>query len=510
MMRRRLWVVAGVVAGFALLVGCAGPADPDPGGDKTLQVARPLGGGDSNAASLYPASPSNIFESVRAIYDFLYTVDGEGQLHPQLATEWSSDESLMTWTFKLRDDVTFHDGSPFTADDVVYTMETLINPDLGSPSGAVLASLIEPGSVEATDEHTVVAHLTHPSATFPTLMVPEHAAIVKKGSFEDESLTGIGTGPFKVKSFERGSNLRVSLERNDDYWRGEPKLAGVELISLKDSQARQNALLSGDVDMLYYDNLTAQAADRLAQDDKIVIQNEPSGFWQSISMNMNEAPFDDVRVRQAFKLALDPQGLIDGALGGNGVPASDSPVAPTDPYRFDDVHTQDIPGAKRLLAEAGYPDGLDIVFATSDVSSVTVPLAVTVQDMVKEAGFRIELKQSSPDNYWSQDYGKYPLFSDYFNEYPADAILSLIYRPGAQWNSVNYDNPEVTAALDAARAEPDDAKRVEAYARAQRLIAADSPYAIPFFQNRVRALSVNVEGFQATEDQPDWMVIDLK
>jgi peptide/nickel transport system substrate-binding protein len=511
--RRTALGLGASMAAVVFLPGCGSSSSSggQSGPTGTLRIARPLGGGDSNAASLYPASPNNIFETVRAIYDHLARPDNRtNQPVPHLAESWESDATARRWTVRLRDDAKFHDGKAVTAEDVAYTFQQLLNPDLGSPSGALLSGLVDPDGITAKDTRTVVFNMKKPDADLPALFLPEHCGIIQAGTIDSVGKSGLGSGPFKVDEFEPGSNLRVVVSANDAYWGGKPALKQIIYTSLQDPQARQNALVGGEVDMLFYDNLTYQAAARLAKQKHIVIQDGVSGFWQSISMKTDSKPFNDPRVRQAFKLAVDPDALIQGVLGGKGVPANDSPVMPGDPVRTPFKRSQDLEAARSLLKAAGYGDGLQVDFYTSDISTVTVPLAVSYQAMVKEAGITVDLKQTAPDSYWDQAYGKHPLYSDYFNQYPADAILSLVFRPGGSWNSTAYDNPKLTKALDAARAETDEARRREKYIEAQHIVVEDAPNVIPFFQNRLRAVSTRVTGLTAGEDIPDWTKISVK
>jgi peptide/nickel transport system substrate-binding protein len=353
--------------------------------------------------------------SIRMLYDTLVRPDENHRPSPSLATSWEANDDATTWTFTLRDDVAFHDGTPLTSADVAYTIERVLAPDSLSPVSSVL-QIIE--SIETPDDQTVVFNLSQPHAELPVLFLPFSLSIIPADSGDTIGETGIGTGPFKLETLDPEGTTR--LVANDDYWQGEPGLAAIEAIGIPDADARLQALQAGQVDIVF--DITPQHAAVLEGRDDITVQRFPSGTWYSITMLTDTPPFDDARVRKAMRLAADRQEIVDLVLQGDGTVSCDHVVWPEDLHRWDGACEQDIEQARALLAEAGYPDGLEVTLYTSNSFPPMVPLAEVYQQQAAAAGIDVTIEQVAPDSYWTEVWGVEPLLS------PSGRVKTLAFR----------------------------------------------------------------------------------
>ncbi|MEZ4868149.1 MAG: ABC transporter substrate-binding protein [Caldilineaceae bacterium] len=444
----------------------------------------------SGKESLDPASP-NVFDyAVTLLYDRLVRIDENGKVAPDLAVSWAPNENATEWTFTLRDDVTFHNGQALSSADVAYTFERILNPATESSLASTLA-LIQ--RIETPDPHTVVFQLDQSHADFPVLLVEFTARIIPEGSGDTIGTTGIGTGPFKLETFNaEGTTV---LRANDAYWRGAPQLAAIELVGIADAEARGAAMLAGQVDVLL--STTATQASLFADNPAFVTKSFPTGEWYTLVMRTDTPPYDDVRVRKAMRLVADRQAMIDLVLDGQGTVACDTPVAPTDVYHWTTTCPQDIEQAISLLAEAGYGEGLDVTLFTSELEPWMIPLAEVYQQQAAAAGINVMLKMIPSDTYYSEIWLTAPFYPSYWRERPADLILNLLWRSTAEWNESHYQSAQFDQLLDEARQELDFEKRYQLYQQAQQVLFEEGGNLIPFYVNLANVYSVNVSGIEA-------------
>lgn len=458
----------------------------------TLRFAHPLLWGGKE--SLDPASPVEFVGANVLLYNRLVRTDAAGIPQPELATAWAANADATTWTFTLRADVTFHDGKAFSAADVAYTFAHILDPELQSPQAATLGLIT---NTETPDAQTVVFHLSQGHADFPLLLSHRATAIIPEDSAATIATTGIGTGPFKLQSLAaEGTTVLVA---NDAYWKGKPGLAGVELIGLADNEARTLATQAGQVDLLF--DATPTQAELFAGSPDFTTLTFPSGRWMGLVMRTDTPPFDDVRVRKALRLAADQQAMIDLVLNGEGTLACDTPVAPTDAYRLNRECPQDSEGAKALLAEAGYADGLEVTLYTSTNVPVWMPLAEVYQQQAAAAGITVKLQVVPADSYWSEVWLQQPFYTTVWVERTADQFLNENWRSTANWNESHLQSAELDALLDKARATLDFEARREAYYAVQQLIFDEGGHLIPFHINNFYVVSNQVTGVPAR----DWM-----
>lgn len=442
------------------------------------------------AESLDPASPTEFSYANYLLYDRLVALNDQGMLEPELATTWVANADATAWTFTLREGVTFHDGSTFDSADVAYTFAHILDPETKSRAARTL-SLIT--STETPDPQTIIFHLEPGHADFPLLLSSRPTAIIPADSGATIATTGIGTGPFKLETLDpEGTTVFTA---NDDYWRGAPGLAGVEMPAIADNEARTLALQAGQIDVLLQAGPTA--AELFQDNPDYTVLSFPSGTWIGLSMRIDMPPFDDVRVRQAIRLVADRQAMVDLILHGAGKVSCDTPVDPSDPYRWDPEGgcPQNIEGAKALIAEAGYADGLNLTLYTSNVLPNLVPMGEIFQQQAAAAGINIKLEIAPADTFFSETAVKEAFITTGWLGRPADEMLNLVFRSTSPLNEAKFANEAFDQLLDEARQAQDLTERTKLYQEAQQLVANEGGHMIAMHINEATIVSKAVAKF---------------
>ena len=413
-----------------------------------------------------------------------------------LATSWESSEDLSEWTFELRPGVTFHDGSALDAEDVVATFEAILDPETGSPG---LNNVGPIASVEAVDADTVRFTLEGPYADLPTALAYTNAKIVPSeiagGDLAQLDREAVGTGPFQLVSYE--PERQVVVERNPNYFlEGKPYLDRVEVVVYPDATAEGSALIAGDTDLMM--SVDPSEFERVSSAEGVQGLRTPSGQFLDVVLGTDQEPFDDVRVRRALALSVDRGALVDFVAEGYGTLGNDTPV--NEAYRFFTAQPQramDVEEARRLLAEAGHPDGLDLTLVASDTPSTRAQLGVAMREMARPAGFNIEVQTMPHATYLDQVWKQGPFYVGLYNmQATPDAILSLLFTSDAPWNETKWNNEEFDRLVEEARRTADEAERAELYARAQALMHEEVPALIPVFFDLLAATRDYVEGYE--------------
>ena len=470
--------------------------------EKQLRRANDLSYGGKE--SLDPISPNRFYEVNDMVYSRLVRQDDNGEPSPELATSWTSNETATEWTLKLQAGVTFHDGSSFDAADVKYTLERIKDPALEAPLASVLDFI---SRVDVVDPVTAKIVLSKPHAGLPLLLMDYRVRMIPEGSGAAIAKTGIGTGPFKIESYDPEG--QTVLAANDTYWEGRPKIDKVVFTAIPDSEARNQAMLAGQLD---YNTLTLDQIPQFKDNPDFLIQNYPAGGWFGLVFRTDTAPFTDARVRKAMRISVDRAEMMKLMVGeGNGVTGCDQPVKANDPFRAPLECPPDPEGAKKLLAEAGFPDGIDIEVHTADLEPGMVRFAEVYQQQVAKAGIRVKLKMAPSDGYWDDVWMKVPVAMTSWSARPADQILNEAYRTGSSWNESYYANPAYDQILDKARATLDLPAARALYQEAQRILFEEGGTFIPYQQNGLRVLNAGVDGIKPLdEDFIRWHLVDLE
>jgi len=439
----------------------------------------------------------------RMVYDYLMDIAPDGTLVPQLASEYSISEDGLTYTFTLVEGVTFHDGSDFTADDVVFTYNRLR--EVGSPAMNLLGEF----EVAADGDSSVVFTLESINADFLfgiasrwAFMLPDGQETPNVlGEGDDTFANFNGTGAFVITGYSPSE--RADFAANESYWGGTPASATVSHIYFEEQDAQINALRSGIVDMIF--RITIDRVDELEADGLNVIL-KATNTHPVIRIRSDEGSLgEDVRVRQAFKLATDREILNLDLFDGRAVIGNNDPIGPTYGAFYDDSITQayDPAAACDLLAEAGYPDGLGadepIDFYVVDAFNY-VEMAEFLQQQWSDACINVNILPRPEGDYYAGDldvaewmtvdlgvtgWGSRPIPQQYLLE---------AYTTGASFNESHWSDAEIDELTELASVTPDIDARAEIYSQVAQIFAERGPIIVPFFAPMVGVTVDGVEG----------------
>ncbi len=486
------------IATLAVLgAALAGPALSE----KVLLRANDLSFG--GAESLDPLSPTRFYEVNDMIYSRLVRQDESGAPSPELATSWTPNADATEWVLTLQPGVAFHDGSALDAADVAYSLGRIEDPALESPVASVLG-IIE--RVEVVDLLTLRIVLAAPHAGLPLLLLDYRVRIIPEGSGPTIEQNPIGSGPFRVESYDpEGTTTLVAF---DGYWEGRPLLDKVTFTAIPDSEARNQAMLAGQIDI---NTITRDQMALYEGNPAFQVLSYPAGGWFGIVFRTDTPPYDNPLVRRALRISVDRQAMMTLMVGAEGgIVGCDTPVRADDPFRADLSCPQDIDGARALLAEAGYPDGIDIELVTADLEPGMVRFAEVYLAQVAPAGIRVALTLAPADGYWDDVWMQAPASVTSWGERPADQILNEAYRTGAAWNESYFSNATYDAALDQARSTLDPNAARALYVQAQEILFAEGGTFIPYLENGRFVLSARVSGIPAQgEDSVRWHLVDV-
>lgn len=500
MTRRRLLqgaAAAGLVAGGSgLLAACGGQgtagSSPAASGGKPKRGGRLRVGhvGGGKGESFDPGLSSNIIGASRMlnVYDPLVRINPDLSTAPGLALEWKPNADATVWEIALRPDVTFHDGKSLTADDVIYTMRTMADPQ---HAGSPFVTNIRLDELKAVNPLTVRVPLKAPSARLFDSFNNVNSVILPDGG--TPFTKPVGTGPFQVTSFDVGE--RSVAKRNPSYWEeGKPYVDEWEDISIADDAARLNALLSGEIDAMTQIPLAQAKAQKAQGALQIVQASSPSP--QVFVMAVDEEPFNDQRVREAFRLIADREALIEAALNGFGTAANDL-VGAGLPYFADDLpqRQQDLEQARSLLKAAGRED-LRVTLHTSTIVPGFVESATLFAEQAKGAGVTVDVKREPANAYFdiSLLYTHIPFGQSYWVATSLSAWYEQALMSDAAWNETHWRDKGYDALIRQAQGATSEAEAAELWHQVQQIQYDDGGYLVWANLDLVDAAANNVRG----------------
>ncbi|EAR50248.1 ABC transporter substrate binding protein [Oceanicola granulosus HTCC2516] len=473
------------------------PDDPNMGGTLNMGLLVEPPGLDP----FHQAADARIQMTV-LMYQGLFYEGADGEAMPLLAESYEVSDDGLTYTFKLREGVTFHDGSEMTAEDVAYSYDYIRDPENGSP-GAGDFEIIS--NIEVVDDYTVRFTLSAPNASLPMTLGNKYGAVIPAGYFDDENAQNrmnsqsVGTGPFQLVEFNPNSNLM--MERFDGYWEGNaPYLDAINFSFLPNSASMLVALRNDRIDLV---NLSRpQDVQQIEGIEGIEIERFPSLNQKAIDLGAEQEALSDVRVRQAISLATDKQELMEAAIGGYGEVIGTMTKAMEERWGvpIDELPMQgvDVEQARALLEEAGYGDGLELTLTTINGYDWMDPAAVTLKEQLGEIGIDLDIQRVDLgvwiDNFRSRNMGL--TFNDWASQ--PDPNL-LFYRhfhqqpEGADFR--NWNNEEASALLDEGRAATDYDERRAIYADFQMELAETVPTIMLFSADHVVVHDADVENY---------------
>lgn len=489
-------LVAAILAAVVVLAsaGCSTGQRVDLGQDAGNLIAAIAGEPDQ----LDPQKTSSYFsfEVLENVFDTLVEPDADLTMRPALAESWQTSPDQLVWTFRLRPGVTFHDGSPFTADDVVYSYRRIIDEELTNVDKFSAVS-----DVSAVDDHTVRIILSRPTPNLLTNLGGfKGMAIVQRRNVEDGQIAThpIGTGPFSFVSQKRGDS--ISLRANAQYWGGAPKIPGVTYRFISEPSTALSALQAGEVD--WTDAVPPQRVSQLRNDDSVHLAETPSNDYWYLALNEARAPWNDVRVRQAVAYAIDRPSIVQATSYGTAQ-ANQLAIPQGNPWYVPyDRYSRDLERARSLLQEAGAaPESMDLL-VTSDYPQ-TVTAAQVIADNLAPLGITVNIRTVDFASWLDdQNSGRFDMLMMGWlgNIDPDDFYYAQHHTDGAS-NAQKFSDPRVDALLDAGRTETDHRARKQDYAQAATLIADEVSYLYLYNPAVIQAWTPALSGYQARRDK---------
>lgn len=428
------------------------------------------------------------------MYRSLLSYDAEGNLQPELAESWTPDGPT-THVFKLRSNAKFHNGAPVTAEDVQFTIGLIKDPKWTAFLRADF-DIVE--RVEVLDPRTVRIVLKTPSAPFPHLLASYHAPVLSKVAGDPDPNKPIGAGPYVFKASERG--VSVSLERFAEYYRpGKPRTPKIRFVAYTDENLRVAALESGDIDIV--ETLPWQAMDGIEKNPRLKIDSTIGPFMY-LTFNTKAGPFTNVKLRQAVAFACRREDIVNAAHFGRGQPLHGLPYSakPFSETPANNQYRHDPNMAKRLLKEAGFPNGFQAKLLSTTSPTLHQTTAEVVQQNLAEVGIEVELQLTE----WATrttlgNQGRYEFAIagtvGAFND--PDAVTTFIgTAPNAYARSFGFSSPRIDQLLTAGRTELNEEKRMAIYDDLQKSAFEEMPIVGLTWRSQAYGMQRSVTGFR--------------
>jgi peptide/nickel transport system substrate-binding protein len=453
-----------------------------------LRVGATGGGAKDSIDAHRPTVDTDIMRCWNLYESLAVRTPDFSELQMLVAESIEAEKSPKTWTVRLKEGVTFHNGKPVTADDVIFSLRRILDPK-DPKVGAASIGYVEEKKLKKMDERTVRITLEFANAGFPDDVGQYFNAIVPT---DYDPKNPVGTGPFQYKSFTAGQQSEFT--KYADYWEeGKPYVDSLTIIDFPDDTARTNALLGGQVDVI--DNLPAAQLQNVKSNPNLRVLSSKTGAWQPFTMRVDQAPFDDVRVRQAFRLIVDREQMVQQVLSGQGRIANDL-YAPYDPAYADDLpqRQQDLEQAKSLLKQAGR-EGLSVELVTAPVFQGIVEAAQVFAQQAKGAGVNVKVRKVDSGTFYGDNYLKWTFAQDFW---ASRVYLSQVAQgdlPESPFNETHWKDPKFIDLIQQARAEVDEGKRADILHDAQTMQYEQGGYIIPYFSNIIDAHSAKLGGF---------------
>ena len=424
------------------------------------------------------------------VFDGLLKPDSTGDLKPALAESYTVSEDHLLYTFKLRAGVKFHNGQEVTPEDVIWSYQRC--GDANAPADIIQVAAFANVEMYQEGDDTVCFQLQEPNNEFASYLT---TAVLPK-DYTEQDTAPVGTGPFKFVSWELGGD--VVLEAFEDYWGGAPAVKRVIFRTIPEALNRTIGLETGEVDLAY--DLGITDLESLADNASVTTLTSPSTTVWYVGMNVQKAPFDNEKVRQAVAYALDPQGYIDLVFSGEATPANYTMLPPSvDGYVSDcSDYSCNVEKAKELLAEAGYPDGFSTTLWCSD-TQVMRDSAVVIQEQLRQVEINAEVKTLESGQFQSETgNGAHDMFIMSKTSIDPDSMLRSMYHTealGPSGNRCFWTTPEVDALIDEASTTTDTEHAMELYAEIQSKVAEAAPLVPMAVEHLNAGMQSNVKGF---------------
>ncbi len=399
-------------------------------------------------------------QQLRQVAEYLTWTDGDNITHPYLLDNWRVSDDLKTWTLNLRKGVTFNNGDPFVADDVVFTMNEWLRESVGSSLLGMVGDYLDPTEIEKVSDHQVKLHLKRPEIAVPEHLFHYPALILNHRTFEGDFIKRPhGTGPYTLELYREGE--RCVVKRREDYWQkgadGKPLpyMDGMTFIDMGSEMAPQIAAIrSGEIDVIDLSDAGGTDVYQTLKDDgEISVQPSTTGQTRLLRMRVDVKPWTDERVRNALKLCQHREKILALAYFGQGMEGQDFHVCPKHPEYCDKpIPAYDPDKARQLLKEAGYPDGVNVNLAVGSDWTDVVRYAEVLKQDAAPAGFRINIQTMPTSQYWEKwtevDLGITP----WTHRPLGTMVMNLAYTADAEgkpvaWNETRWVDEEFSKLL---------------------------------------------------------------
>lgn len=444
-------------------------------------------------------SASNI---IRATCEYLTRTGQDNVTRPHLLENWEVSDDLRTWTLNLRKGVKWRNGRAFVADDVVWNLKHVLDPAVGSSVLGYLKPMFfkentteiwADNAIEKVDDHTVRLNLRVPQLAIPEIFA-EHTMAILDPEEEGRFKVGMnGTGPFELVAYEPQG--RALFKANPDYWGGKPNLDQLEYVDVGDNPVTALAALrSGQIHGLYL--LDAPSVPIAEQIPNVKVYEASTAETALVRMKVTVKPFDDPRVRNAMKYAVDQAQVLAVAMAGRGDIAEHHLVAPVHPeYVKLPLMTRDLDKARALLAEAGLADGFAAELVVPQQPSWLLPAANVMVNQWAEIGVTVTVKPV-PSAVYNEQWLTIPFgFSRWGHRPLGFSVMGLSLRSGAPWNETGYSNPKFDELIAKAESTYDLEARRAVMKEIEELLQADGPFVQPLWSKIMTVYSDKVEGF---------------
>jgi len=470
----------------AFLASKAEAATPKRGGRIILGSAGGSTTDSMDPGTLMHSMPQTVSQCLRS---HLVEVDYKGEPIPELAESWEAEPGAAKWAFKLRQGVEFHNGKTMTAEDVVYSF----NEHRGADTKSAAKGVVDPiTDIKADGKYTVIFTLKEGNADFPFIASDYHIPVIPAGTKGKEYEKGVGTGPFSMVAWEPG--VRFLGKRHPNYFKEDrPYFDEVEIIGIADTNARTNALKTGQIHVMNRcEPKTFHLLERMRGVQALKLEG---ARHYTIPMLTTIKPYDNNDVRLGLKYAIDRQLLVDKILRGYGYLGNDHPIPRLNKYYAKDLHQReyDPDKAKFHLKKAGKLDHTFKLHAADAAFPGALDASVLIQESARKAGMKISVVREPDDGYWENVWIKKEWVQCYWSGRPtADWMFSLAYSKDANWNDTKWDHPRFNELLNAARAELDDNKRRKMYVECQSIVRDEGATPVPAFALQLSAASKKV------------------
>jgi peptide/nickel transport system substrate-binding protein len=471
--------------GLSLPGGARADETPCSGGHLRLGLA-----GGSTTDSL---DPRTFYDSAPIcigyqIMNGLIEIDEQNEPQPELLESWEMRNGAAQWIFNVRKGVTFHNGRPLIADDVIYSMNLHRGKD--SPSG-IAAPMQVISDIRRVNDHQISVTLQQPDVDFLFLLGDFHLMVVPDG-FTDW-VHPIGTGAYKLESFQPGEHALAT--RHDGYWKpGRGLVDSVESSMISDGMTRLNALLSGQVDVI--NRVDKKLVPTLDSGGAVSTLRSEGGWHGYMAMMVDTPPFNDKDLRLALKYGIDRQQILKSIFNDYGHVGNDHPIPPSDKFFNTELEQRPYDPDKAAFhaKKAGLKDAVTLSASDAPFNGA-VDMAILYQSALKRAGIDLKVKREATDGFWENVWLKAPFATSYWGGTPtASLILSMAYKSDAAWNDSHWKRPDFDKLLAQAKAELDEGKRKEYLWEMQRQLHEDGGAVIPIFSSWIDAHGAKVKG----------------